>query len=151
MYRAKKSLLFRVVALLLAVVLICPIGAQAVEPRASYYLDSYNAYPYSAGGGKIQIWFNVKGVDYMDDIGSLRVSLYESTDDTNWTWVKTYTNDSDSSMLGHDKIFYQSHVDYQGVVGRYYRAYICIYAGKDGAGDTRYFWTTSTKATLFAA
>ena len=53
-------------------------------------------------------------------------------------------------MLGHNTHFYGSHVDYQGVVGRYYKAYICIWSGKDGDGDTRYFWTGSTKATLFA-
>ena len=147
----KDSVFFRLAALCLALLFVCPVQVGAVEPRASDYLTSYNAYPYSAGGGKIQIWFNVTGDDYMDDIGSLSIEIYESTDNSNWTWVDSFTNGNTPSMLGHNEIIYQSHVDYQGVVGRYYRAYICIYAGKDGGGDTRYFWTTSTKATLFAA
>lgn len=146
----KESLLFRMIALLLIVALLCPITVFAVEPRASYYLDSYNAYPYSAGLGKIQIWFNVTGVSYMDDIGALRISIYESTDNSTWTLKETHTNDSTPSLLGHDEIFYQSHIEYQGVIGRYYKAYVCIWAGKDGGGDTRYFWTSSTKATLLA-
>lgn len=150
MNRNYRSLFTKVTALLLTLIMVCPIGASAVEPRASYYLESYNAYPYSAGWGKVQIWFTVTGVDYMDDIGSLSIEIYESTDNSNWTWVASHTNGNTPSILGHDAIYYQSHVEYQGVVGRYYKAYVCIYAGKDGAGDTRYFWTGSKKATLFA-
>lgn len=146
----KKSLLFRITAMFLIVVLLCPITSFAAEPRASYYLTSYNAYPYSAGLGKIQIWFNVKAVSYMDDIGALRISIYESTDNSTWTIKETHTNESTPSLLGHDAIYYSGHVEYQGVIGRYYKAYICIWAGKDGDGDTRYFWTSSTKATLLA-
>ena len=147
----RRSLLFRTAALLLIVVLLCPTNVSAVEPRASYYLTSYNAYPYSAGLGKIQIWFDVTADTYMDDLGSLSIEIYESTDNSTWTWVDSFTNGNTPSMLGHDDYYYQSYVQYQGTIGRYYRAYVCIYAGKDGAGDTRYFWTTSTKATLFAA
>ena len=149
MNRNNKSLFTKVTALLLALIMVCPIGASAVEPRASYYLESYNAYPYSAGWGKVQIWFTVTGVDYMDDLGALTIQIYESTDNVNFTWVKSYTNDTTSSMLSSG-YSYMSHVEYQGVVGRYYKAYVCIYAGKDGAGDTRYFWTGSKKATLLA-
>lgn len=50
-------------------------------------------------------------------------------------------------MLGHDAIHYSSHVDYQGIAGRYYKAYVTIWAGKDGGGDTRYFWTSVKTAT----
>lgn len=146
----KRMPLFKITALILIVLLLCPVCISAVEPRASYYLDSYNAYPYSAGLGKIQIYFNVTGVDYMDELGVLRLSIYESTDNINWTLKATYTNDSTPSLLGYNKIYYSSYIDYQGVIGRYYKAYICIWGGKDGDGDTRYFWTTSTKATLFA-
>lgn len=146
----KKSLLFKVTALLLVVVLLCPMPAYAVEPRASYYLDSYNAYPYSAGLGKIQIWFSVTGVDYMDDLGALTIQIYESKDNSTWTWVETYTNGTTPSMLAQDEIYYMSYVEYQGTIGRYYKAYVCIWAGKDGDGDTRYFWTGSQKATLLA-
>ena len=99
----------------------------------------------------IQIWFNVKADDYMDDIGSLSIEIYscssDSTNEKDWTFVKSFNNGNTPSILGHDKIFYQSNVDYQGTVGMYYKAYICIYAGRDGGGDTRYFWTGSVQAT----
>ena len=32
---------------------------------------------------------------------------------------------------------------YNGTAGKYYKAYVCIWGGKDGDGDTRYFWTSA--------
>lgn len=151
----KKHTLLRATAVLLVVVFLVPVctfGVSAEQPnlRASYYLDSYNTYIYPAALGKIEVWFTVTGVSYMDDLGALTVQIYESKDNQTWTWVKTYTNGDTSSMLGHDDFYYASHVDYQGTIGRYYKAYVCIWAGKDGNGDTRYMWTQPKKATLFA-
>lgn len=146
-----KSLFYRMAVLLLVIALLPPICTNAVEPRASYYLDAYSAYVYPAGWGKIQVWFTVDGVDYMDEIGSLSIWLYESTDNESWTLVKTFRHTDYTDMLGYDDYFYCSHVEYQGTIGRYYKAYVCVWAGKDGDGDTRYFWTSAKKATLFAA
>lgn len=148
-----KRNMIRVVAMLLAVALILPmgVGASAVEiiqPRASYYLDSYNAYVYPAGSGKIQVWFTVTGTDDMDTLGALTIQIYESTNgSSNWTWKKSFTNDTTPSMIDYNDYYHSGHVDYQGVAGRYYRAYVCIWAGKDGDGDTRYFYTSSKLAT----
>lgn len=154
MKRMKPSLAFKIVAVILAFTLLCPIDVLAttdeITPRASLFLDSYNTYIYRAALGKIQIWFTVTGTVYMDDIGALKVQLYESTDGETWSWVKTFSHDSTSGMLGQNKIYHSGHVDYQGTIGRYYKAYVCIWAGKDGDGDTRYMWTQPQKATLFA-
>ena len=145
---------FRIIAAILVIVLFLPIGvivtAEEITPRASYYLDSYNAYLYNAAFGKIQVYFDVTGVNYMDEIGALRVKIYESTDKETWTWVETYNNGDTPSLLGYNDYYYSSHVDYKGTIGRYYKAYVTIWAGKDGDGDTRYYWTQPVKATLFA-
>ena len=140
------------IALVLAVALILPmsVGATAIEtvqPRSSAYLDSYNAYVYPAGNGKIQVWFTVTGTDDMDTIGSLRIAIYESTDKSNWTWKRTFTNQSNPEFIANNDYYHSGHVDYQGVAGRYYRAYVCIWAGRDGDGDTRYFYTSAKLAT----
>lgn len=151
---SKNTYLVRLISVLLVIILLVPTAALAdsVEqlPRASYYLDSYNTYTYNAALGKIQIYFDVTGVNYMDEIGALTIQLYESTDNVNWTWVKTYKYNTSSGMLGYNKIYHSGHVDYQGTIGRYYKAYVCIWAGKNGEGDTRYLWTNIDKATLFA-
>ena len=148
MYKRK---LIRVLAMLLVAALLLPMGVSAstvetIQPRSSLYLDSYNAYVYPAGNGKIQVYFSVFGTRYMDTLGSLRIEIYESTDNSNWIWKRTFTNERNPELIGYDDYFHSGHVDYQGVAGRYYRAYVCIWAGKDGDGDTRYFYTSSKLA-----
>lgn len=134
-----------ILCLVFAFVIPAPANAATVEPimpMASYYLDSYNTYICDMGSGNIQIWFRVMGTGDMDEIGVLNIRLYESTDNTNWTRVKTYSYVDYSSMLVEDDWFHSSYVSYQGVAGRYYKAYVCIWAGKNGSGDTRYMWAT---------
>ena len=140
----------RLVAFALVIVLLLPISVMAAEPRSSLYLDAYSAYVYNAAWGKIQVWFDVEGTRTMDEIGTLEIQLYESKDNTNFTWVKTFHYTDYSDMLGYDDFSHTGHIEYSGTLGRYCKAYVCVWAGKDGAGDTRYFWTNSEKATLFA-
>ena len=142
---------FRVMSLLLVLVLILPVSAMAIETRASYYLDAYSAYIYPAGWGKVQVWVSVDGVNDMDEIGALEIQLYESKDNETWTWVKTFDYTDYPDMLGYNNYYHDGHVEYNGVIGRYYQAYVCVWAGKNGDGDTRYFWTPVERATLFAA
>lgn len=150
----KKPTGFRLIILLLILVLTVPITANAsdieVVPRASYYLTSYNSYVYNAAFGKIRVYFDVTGVNYMDEIGTLNIKVYESTDNENWYRVDTYSHDDTAGMLDYDDVYHSGYVEYNGTIGRYYKAYVCIWAGKDGAGDTRYMWTNVKKATLFA-
>lgn len=150
MNNTKISRAFKIVALLLALVLLLPVGAMAAEPRSSLYLNSYSAYVYRAGWAKVQVWFTVIGVNDMDEIGTLEIRMYESKDNENWTWVKTYDYTDYSDMLAYNDYTHTGHIEYNGILGRYYKAYVCVWAGKNGAGDTRYFWTNSEKATLFA-
>lgn len=142
---------FRTVSLLLAIVLLVPVGAMAAESRSSLYLDSYSAYVYPAGWGKVQVWFEVEGTNDMDEIGALEIQLYESKDNETWTWVKTFEYQDYSGMLGYNDYYHAGHIEYSGTIGRYYKANVCVWAGKNGAGDNRYFWTSPKKATLFAA
>ena len=147
----KNAILIRMLSLVLILSLLIPVGAQAAvnepaQPYGSYYLNTYNAYVYPAGNGSIQVYFSANSTGYLDELGCLSVSIYESTDNINWTWKKTFTHDSTSGMLGYNVFFHSGHVDYQGVAGRYYKAYVCIWGGDNGDGDTRYFWTSAKKA-----
>ena len=146
----KKHLFFKVVAFILIVACVFPVNAMAAESRASDYLSGYSAYVYSAGLGKMQVWFTVDGTGYMDEIGTLEIQLYESKDNESWTWVKTFNYTDYSDMLVYDDFTHTGHIEYKGTIGRYYKAYVCVWAGKNGNGDTRYFWTSPKKATLFA-
>lgn len=145
-----KGLVVKSIAILLILALLCPISAMAAESRASHYLSSYSAYVYPAGWGKVQVWCSVAGTGDMDEIGALNIKLYESKDNENWTLVETFHFSDYSDMLGYNAFSHMGHVEYNGTIGRYYKAYVCVWAGKDGDGDTRYFWTPTEKATLFA-
>lgn len=141
----KKSILVKLIAFALICSMIIPCTAFATtvdiaQPYASKYLTSYSAYVYVTETGQVQVWFDVMGTGYMDEIGTLSIKLYESTDGTTWTRVKTFSHENYSSMLAYDDYYHSGHVSYQGSTSKQYKAYICFWAGKDGLGDTRYMW-----------
>ena len=148
----KWSIIDRLIAILLVCSLITPIAVSAetldvVQPCASTYLTSYNTYICPMGSGKLQIWYTVVGDTDMDHIGTLSIRLYESTDQSSWKLVKTFLHEDYSSMLADNDYFHSSYVSYNGTAGKYYKAYVCIYAGIGNNGDTRYMWTLVKKAT----
>lgn len=147
MYNSKKSFITRIIAMLMVMVLMVPVGASAatqtpVQPQASYYLSSYAAYVYLPGGGPVRVYFDVEGTGYMDEIGALNIEVWESVNGTDWTWVRSFTHDLYPGMLSYNDDFHANYVTYYGIPGRYYKAYVCVWAGKNGSGDTRYFWTS---------
>lgn len=147
----KKSIMVRLLALLM-IALMMPTYASAAmpetaQPYASAYLSSYSAYVYLPGDGEVRVYFDVQGTGTMDELGVLSIQIYEcSTNSSNindWTWKKTFTHDSTSGMLSYKDNFHSGYVSYDGVAGRYYKAYVCVWGGKNGNGDTRYFWTSA--------
>lgn len=143
-----RSAFIRVLSFVLVLALMTPVNAYAesstpVEPRGSYYLSAYRAYCCSMGGGKVNVYFEVYGTNYMDEIGTLSIEVYESVNNADWYWVRTYQHDTYPGMLVKDGLAHAGSVTYYGIAGRYYKAYVCVWAGKDGGGDTRYFWTSS--------
>ena len=146
MERKKSHFLVKIIAITLVISLCAPIGAQAampetVQPLASAYLTDYRAYICAMGGGDLEIWWEVTGTGYWADIGVLLVSVYESTDNSNFYWVESFSFTDYSNMLWHDDYICIDHVDYEGVPGRYYKAYVHIWAGPEDGGDGRYIWT----------
>lgn len=142
----RKSCLFKLIAFALVFSLIAPCTVSAattesIQPYASNYLTAYSAYVYVTTSGEVQVWFDVMGTGDMDEIGSLRIVLYESSDNSNWDDVKTFLHESTEGMLFEDDFYVSSHVSWpNGSTSKYYKAYVCVWAGKNGNGDTRYFW-----------
>lgn len=155
MKRNKWSWIIKCVSVVLAIILAVPFGANAtgnetVMPRASDYLASYTSYICHMGGGDLEIWFRVTGVDDWADIGVLNIQLFESTDQVNWTRVAAFQHYDYDTMLEHDTWHHLSHVDYQGTLGKFYLAYVCIWAGdENNNGDARYIWTDVEYASPF--
>ena len=146
MERKKSHFLVKLIAIALVISFCAPIGAQAampetVQPMASAYLADYRAYICAMGNGDLEIWWEVTGTRRWADVGVLTVYLYESTDNSNFYWVETFHFSSYPNMLWHDDYICVDHVDYNGVPGRYYKAYVHVWAGPEDGGDGRYIWT----------
>lgn len=142
-----KAQFIRVIALCLILILSLPVtadatGNQTVSPYASYYLDAYNTYICDMGNGNFQIWYEVMGTDDMDEIGVLSIILYEVNSDGSLTRIKSFLYQDYDSMLAYDDYYHYSYVSFKGSSSKTYKAYVCIWAGKDGSGDTRYMWAT---------
>lgn len=116
--------------------------------RSSLTLSSYSAGCAAKSGGKIAIWIDVTGTyPEMDKIGSDAIYLYESTDGTNFTIVKSFYPEDYPAMLTTNTIdYYKTVVTYQGVPGRYYFAAVYCYAEKDGISDSKRYLTADVQA-----
>lgn len=146
MRNRKSRLPIKLLTIILVVSLCAPIGAQAavletVQPMASAYLMDYRAYICAMGDGDLEIWWEVTGTRTWADVGVLLVSVYESIDNSSFSRVSSFNFTDYPNMLWHDTYICVDHVDYEGVPGRYYKAYVQIWAGPEDGGDTRYIWT----------
>lgn len=136
----------KIIATILAIIMLVPVQADAaapeiLSPMASAYLASYTSYICAMGGGELQIWFNVVGTGTQEYIGALSVLLYESTDNENWYWVRSFLHQNIDTMMAQNISAHMSYVSYGGIPGRYYKAYISIWGGPSDCGDSRYIWT----------
>ena len=153
MINRKKNTFVKLVAVILVIAFMAPISVSAampetVMPMASNYLMGYTAYICAMGSGELEIWFEVTGTGTQEYLGVMTIYLYESADNVNWTWVKTFRHIDYEQMLLTNVVFNVNHVDYdEAVPGRYYKAYVGIWGGPDDTGDARYIWTTVERAT----
>lgn len=146
MERKKSHFLVKLIAIVLVISLCAPIGVHAampetIQPMASAYLMSYTAYICAMGNGELQVWFEITGTGTQEYIGVLTIRLYESTDNESWTWVQSFRHTDNSNMLAQNTYAHMNYVSYQGVPGRYYKAYVTIWGGPADSGDSRYIWT----------
>ena len=82
----------------------------------------------------------------MDKIGAESIVLYESTDQAKWSQVKIFDGSVYLGMIGEDADSHDGTVTYYGVAGRYYKAYVCVYAQKGTGAESRYIWTSVQRA-----
>jgi len=134
------------ICLLLVMATLVAFPAQAAElpiPRASSYFGRVSTYLYHTGGTTFQVWFDVTAVRGMDELGTSEIKIMRSTDNANWTTVKTFTKESYPSMIAEDTAFHGSYVTYTGSRGYYYKARVTIYA-KEGNNTAKDTWYTDT-------
>lgn len=131
----------RIVALLFTVVLCLSIITPVASARGSKYIGNYIYEMTSDGSGIVTVWASITGVDTMDQIGAIKVVIYE-----NGVKVKTYQHTDTAGMMGYNKYYHSFHISYQGVVGRSYSAFITYQCGRDGGYDNRSVDTNTVTA-----
>lgn len=119
------------------------VGASA---RSSNYLDAYGVVLTPQSGGKIAITVDVDGVRGMTQIGATTVYLYESTNGTDFTRIKTYDYEKYPIMMGSGLHFLEDIATYNGVAGRYYYAIGYCYAGDETGHDEKPYTTSVVRA-----
>lgn len=129
----------RIIGILMVAVMLMTMPAAAAEnaePRASSFFMSSDVYLYQTSSTKFEAWFEVTALGIMDKVGASEIKIQESSDDENWTTVKTCTMDSYSSMICENTGSHASYVSYTGTTGKYYRAKITLYAeNSTGTGE----------------
>ena len=136
MKRLGKRLLSGVFALVMISSLLCTAASASV--KSSAYLDAYRAVLTPKSNGVIVISADVSGAGYMPELGVKAIHVYESTNGVDFHWIRTYESDDYPEMMGSGTVFYEDLFTFQGVVGRYYYAKACVYAGESTGGDERY-------------
>lgn len=136
----------RVISLLLAVsmVLAIPVsGAETVSERSSSFFLKSAVYLYEISNTTFEAWFDVTAVRTMEKIGASVIKIQRSSDNANWTTVKTLEMANYPSMIRNNAVTHVGCATYTGTSGYYYRAYIKLYA-KDSSGSA--VWTRYTES-----
>ena len=120
--------------------------ASATE-RSSAYLDSYRAFLTAKGSGKVSVTVDVRGTNYMTEIGAETIYIYESANNVDFTLVATYEAEDYPDMMGSGTLYYETPIIHRGTVGRYYIAVVDVYAGNANGGHTRQYDTVPIRAT----
>lgn len=110
-------------------------AAETVDPRASNYFAASSVYFWNTSGRNYEIWFDVTAVSTMAELGTSKIQVQRSTDESNWTTVRTYYKEDYSQMTDDNTVGYANCVPFTATTGYSYRAIVTLYA-KNRSGGT---------------
>lgn len=132
----------RVVSLLLALILLLAVPAQAAteQSRASAFFSSYRTYLCKMSDTSLAICFDVDAnAPVMDEIGASEIELYESADQQNWTRIKIYKPTAYPYMLAYNTSSHTEYVMYYNAIPGYYYTACVTYYAKNSSGMAENF------------
>lgn len=110
-------------------------AAETVESRASDYFAASSVYFWNTSGNNYQIWFDVTAKGTMAELGTSKIQVQRSTDNSNWTTVRTYYKEDYSQMIDTTTTYHAGCVPFTATTGYSYRAIVTLYA-KNSSGGT---------------
>lgn len=140
-------MLRKTIKLLALLVVFCTLfsitaSAEMPESKSSKYIFSYDGGCSWNGSSTVKVRFDITAKRYVDQLGASQILLYESTDLSTWTLVKTFTYSSYSNMMAYNTIAMGSNVSYSNAVsGRHYKATITFIVIEGSDSETRTFYT----------
>lgn len=122
--------IIRVISTILIVVLFSSLTTYAEESNtySSIFFASYDSEIYNVSNRTIEIWFDVVGNGAMDEIGVSSIEVERSSNNRDWTVVKTFLPENYPQMICEDTGIAYDYVSYTGSYGYYYRAFVTFYA-----------------------
>lgn len=131
----------RCVCMVMVCVMLCSTTAFAAgqtEPRASMFFAGSSVYFWHTSGNSYEIWFDVTAVGSMAELGVSEIEVQRSTDERNWTTVRTYYKEDYSQMTKSSTTSYANCVPFTATTGYSYRAIVYLYArNSSGTGNMR--------------
>lgn len=118
-------------------------AAETAEPRASDFFTASSVYFWNTSGRNYEIWFDVTAVGSMAELGTSKIQVQRSTDEENWTTVRTYYKEDYSQMIKTSTVHHDDCVPFTATTGYSYRAIVTLYA-KNRSGGTGTMRETTT-------
>ena len=110
-------------------------AAETVEPRGSNFFAASSVYFWNTTGLNYQIWFDVTAKGTMTELGASEIVVQRSTDERNWTTVRTYYKENYYQMTNDNTFSYANCVPFTATAGYSYRAIVMLYArNSSGSG-----------------
>lgn len=119
------------------------LAAEPATPRASIFFAASSVYFWHTSGNNYQIWFDVTAKGSMAELGTSKIQVQRSTDEENWTTVRTYYKEDYSQMVKTSTTSYANCVSFTATSGYSYRAIVTLYA-KNSSGGTGTMRETTT-------
>lgn len=131
----------RIICLLLVLSMVMVFPAYASENASTWgsaFFSAYGTGLYKTSSTSFQIWFDVdSNASMMDKIGVSEITVYRSSDQTNWIKIKTYKPSNYPEMLDENTSSHTGYVTYDiASPGYYYTALVTFYAkNSTGVGE----------------
>ena len=128
----------------LSLIMAVPVSADInVETRASKFFSAYGTWLEKTSSTSFEIWFDVNSNNaIMNEIGVSYIEVYRSSDQENWTLMRTYDMVDYPSMIDEYTGSHTGYVTYNyASTGYYYTAYVTMYARNSTGIGERYVYT----------
>ena len=132
------------VILVLSICMALPASADAGEnARASNYFHQISTYIHRLNDTQFEVWFDVSGVESMQEIGASKITVQRSADGENWQNMFTYRAEYYPQLIDYNTVEHGACIPYHGTLGYYYRGFVTFYA-KNSSGIGEMYRYTNT-------